>query len=83
MLNRVNKFVRKIGFDAAEKTGTWKDYTVYTPLYKEYRGETMPTGLPVLILEKEGHLKMVEGEKVFMIFDDMIGKVMEDEKISE
>ncbi|MDY2964940.1 MAG: hypothetical protein SOR58_01925 [Megasphaera massiliensis] len=79
MLNRVKKYVRKIGFDAAEKTGTWNDYTVYTPLYKDYRGETMPTGLPVLVLEKEGHLKTVEGEMVFMIFDDMVRKAMESE----
>ena len=36
----------------------------------------MPTGLPVLVLEKEGCLKTVRGRKVFMIFDDMIRKAM-------
>jgi len=76
VLNRVNEYVRDIGFDRAEKRGTWKGYTVYTPLFKNSLERAMPTGLPVLVLEKEGCLKTVRGRKVFMIFDDMIRKAM-------
>ena len=52
VLDRVNKYVRDKGFDAAEKTGTWKDYTVYTPLFENKQGMAVPTGLPVLVLVK-------------------------------
>jgi len=76
VLDRVNKYVRDKGFDAAEKTGTWKDYTVYTPLFENKQGMAVPTGLPVLVLVKNGQLKWITGRKVFMICADMFRKAM-------
>lgn len=76
MLDRVNKYVRDIGFSVAEKTGTWKDYTVYTPLFEDKQGKPVPTGLPALVLEKDGHLELITGSEVFMICDDMFRKAM-------
>ena len=49
-LDRVNAYVKEKGFDRAEKTGRWKDYTVYTPFFEKKDGMAVPTGLPVLIL---------------------------------
>lgn len=34
-LDRVNAYVKEKGFDRAEKTGRWKDYTVYTPFFEK------------------------------------------------
>lgn len=70
-LDRVNAYVKEKGFDRAEKTGRWKDYTVYTPFFEKKDGMDVPTGLPVLILEKNGHLKWITGRKVFMICDEI------------
>lgn len=76
VLDRVNKYVRDKGFDAAEKMGTWKDYTVYTPLFEKKDGMAVPTGLPALVLVKNGQLTWITGRKVFMICDDMFRKAM-------
>ena len=76
-LDRVNAYVKEKGFDRAEKTGRGKAYTVYTPFFEKKDGMAVPTGLPVLILEKNGHLIWITGRKVFMICDDMFRKAME------
>ena len=70
-LDRVNAYVKEKGFDAAKKTGTWKDYTVYTPLFEDEEGKTIPTGLPTLVLEKHGSLKWITGKEVCCIFDEI------------
>ncbi|MBS6256217.1 hypothetical protein [Megasphaera massiliensis] len=79
-LDRVNAYVKEIGFDVAEKTGTWKDYTVYTPLFENKHGKRIPTGLPVLVLEKKGILKEVTGRKVFLICDEIFRQAKQPKK---
>lgn len=70
-LDRVNAYVKEKGFDRAEKTGTWKDYTVYTPFFEKKDGMAVPTGLPALVLVKNGQLTWITGRKVFMICDEI------------
>ena len=65
-LDRVSAYVKEKGFDAAKKTGTWKDYTVYTAFFEDKDGKSIPTGLPILVLEKNGTLKWVTGIKFFI-----------------
>lgn len=80
VLDRVNKYVRDKGFDAAEKTGTWKDYTVYTPLFENKQGMAVPTGLPTLVLVKNGQLTWITGRDVFMICDEIFRQAKQSKK---
>ncbi len=50
------EFALKQGYQTVKKSGTWRGYTVYTPGYDD--GATHYTGLPYVILVKDGKARM-------------------------
>lgn len=45
--------------------------SIYTAFFEDKDGKSIPTGLPILVLEKNGTLKWVTGIKVFSILDEI------------
>lgn len=70
-LDRVNAYVKEKGFDAAKKRGPGRTIRYTRLSLKTRRGKTIPTGLPTLVLEKNGSLKWITGKEVFCIFDEI------------
>lgn len=62
------------GFDNVVYRGEWKGYKVYDP--KTEDGEVAYTGLPVMILVKDGTGRLTHGEEIFACFN----AVMENEE---
>lgn len=58
-----NKIAKEIGFDKAVYRGEWQGYKVYAPETED--GEVAYTGLPVMILVKDGKGRITEGKEIF------------------
>lgn len=48
-----------MGYDGAERAGTWNGYTTYKTISKEL----LTVGYPLLILEKDGRFRMQTSEE--------------------
>ena len=58
-----NKIAEEVGCDKAVYRGEWKGYKVYSPETED--GEIAYTGLPVMILVKDGKWRLTEGKEIF------------------
>jgi hypothetical protein len=66
MLNKINKFAEKNGYDGAKETGfTWNGYSVYDP-YFSGSGVAF-TGYPYVILVKDEKIRMSTKEESLKI----------------
>ena len=68
MSNIVN-FAKKHGYDNAIYIGKWKDYDVYEPVNNE-EGLAF-TGAPLVILLREGSVRMSTVDEAYEQFEDM------------
>ena len=58
-----NKIAEEVGCDKAVYRGEWQGYKVYSPETED--GEIAYTGLPVMILVKDGKWRLTEGKEIF------------------
>lgn len=75
--NKVLEYAKKMGYEGAYFRMEWKGYSVYEPVYSD---ELSYIGLPLMILEKDGKIRMTDVDEAFEILD-LTSE--EDEKISE
>lgn len=66
----------RCGFDKAVYAGEWKGYNVYKPELSG--GEIAFTGLPILILVKNGEGRITKGDEIFACYNTVIGSSADD-----
>ncbi len=64
-LEKVEQFAKESGLDSAIIYGKLGEYTVYEPVMFPVNGIIPPTGLPCLIIDRNGELEWISGKAVF------------------
>lgn len=68
-LEDIIKFARRQGYETAEYRGEWRGFNCYEPIFK--KGKVAYIGLPVLILESNGNIRMSTSDEAFQFIDEM------------
>ena len=71
-LAEANDVAEQCGYDKATYVGEWQGYKVYKPELNG--GEIAYTGLPVLILVKDGEGRITRGKEIFACYNAVIDK---------
>ena len=62
----VLEYAKKMDYESVKFRFKWKGYNVYEPIYSE---ELSYIGLPLMILEKDGKIRMTNPDEAFEILD--------------
>ena len=66
---KVELYAKQMGYEGATFRLKWKEYNVYEPIYSD---ELSYIGLPLMILEKDGKMRMTDVDEAFAI-QDIVG----------
>ncbi len=68
MNEKITQFATENGYSGAEFLKTWNGYNVYEPMFDDVEpGEFVSVGLPLVILEKDGKIRMSTPEECLQI----------------